>query len=117
MLSLINDNDSCYSGAAYLFVLGFGYSAYAAVIWSSVPLIVPEEQVATAFGLITSVQNLGLTVAPLIVGMLNHRYFLVSCFFTSVGMTATLAAVAMLFSDRNTTKALWSSKSSAYKSV
>lgn len=117
LLSIIKDNDSCIGGAFILFMLGFGYASYAAVIWSSVPLVVPKEQVATAFGLITSVQNLGLTAAPLVVGSLGHHYVLVSWFFTCVGLTATIAAVALLFMDRETSKALWTNKPTTYKTL
>mmetsp|Transcript_14208 Transcript_14208/g.26807 ORF Transcript_14208/g.26807 Transcript_14208/m.26807 type:complete len:421 (+) Transcript_14208:1821-3083(+) len=117
ILCLISDNNSCFGGAAVLIMLGLGYSSYAAVVWSSVPLVVPEEQIATAFGLVTSVQNLGLTVCPLIVGMLGTHYMIVSWFFVCVGMTATIAACALLYTDRETTKSLWTSQSSSYKSV
>ena len=68
---------------------GFAYSMYAAVIWPSVPLVVPQKYTGTAFGVITSVQNIGLVTFPLMVAAIynnsheqyipNVEYFFVIC--------------------------------------
>ena len=57
------------STPAYQILLGIGcaYCCFAAVIWPSVPQLVPESQLGTAYGLLTSMQNMGLFAAPLIV--------------------------------------------------
>lgn len=49
---------------------GLSYSAFAAVIWPSVPLVVPEELVGLAYGVITSIQNGGLASFPLIIAVI-----------------------------------------------
>jgi len=49
---------------------GVAYSLFAAVIWPSVPLTVDERLTGTAFGVITAIQNLGLTIFPLVVAYL-----------------------------------------------
>mmetsp|Transcript_23101 Transcript_23101/g.46198 ORF Transcript_23101/g.46198 Transcript_23101/m.46198 type:complete len:616 (-) Transcript_23101:58-1905(-) len=46
---------------------GIAYSCYAAVIWPSVPLTVDKKFTGTAFGVITSVQNIGLALFPLMI--------------------------------------------------
>ena len=48
--------------------LGFGYSVYAAALWGSIPYVCNPKQIGTAYGLCTAVQNIGLTVSPLIAG-------------------------------------------------
>mmetsp|Transcript_13297 Transcript_13297/g.21624 ORF Transcript_13297/g.21624 Transcript_13297/m.21624 type:complete len:687 (+) Transcript_13297:1-2061(+) len=46
---------------------GIAYSLYAAVLWPSVPLTVPKQYTGTAFGVITSIQNIGLALFPLVI--------------------------------------------------
>lgn len=49
-----------------LVLLGFGYSIYASALWGCIPYTVPPDVIGTAFGLTTSIQNIGLTLSPLI---------------------------------------------------
>lgn len=49
-----------------LVLLGVGYSIYAAALWGCIPYTVPPRLVGTAYGLCTAVQNIGLTISPLI---------------------------------------------------
>lgn len=49
-----------------LILLGIGYSVYAAALWSCIPYTVPKKLVGTAYGLCTAIQNIGLTITPLI---------------------------------------------------
>jgi len=51
-----------------LILLGIAYSIYAGALWSSIPYVVPAPQLGTAFGLCTSVQNIGLTFVPYLIG-------------------------------------------------
>jgi len=44
---------------------GLAYSAFAAALWPSVPYVVDEHLVGTAYGVITAIQNLGLATFPL----------------------------------------------------
>jgi MFS family permease len=53
-----------------LVVLGICYSIYASALWPSIALVVEEKYCATAYGVVTAVQNLGLAVGPLIVASL-----------------------------------------------
>jgi MFS family permease len=56
-----------------LIIVGFGYSIYASALWSSIPYIVPARTIGSAFGLTMSILSTGLTIAPLIVGVLEDR--------------------------------------------
>ena len=51
--------------AAPLVLLGLSYSLYAAALWPSIALVTQQRDHATAYGLVTAVQNLGQAVAPL----------------------------------------------------
>lgn len=56
-----------------LILVGFGYSIYASALWSSIPYIVPAKTIGSAFGLATSLQAVGLVIAPAITGKLEDR--------------------------------------------
>ena len=47
-------------GYAAMVLLGFSYSLVPAALWPSVPKVIPDRMLGTAFGLIYWVQNLGL---------------------------------------------------------
>jgi len=49
-----------------LSLLGVGYSVYAAALWGCIPYTVPARLIGTAYGLTTAVQNIGLTISPII---------------------------------------------------
>jgi MFS family permease len=59
--------------AVGLVCLGIAYSVYAAAIWPAVVYVVKKNQVGTAYGLVTAVQNSGLAIVPLIVGALTKK--------------------------------------------
>ena len=49
-------------------LLGIGYSLVPSAMWPSVPKIIPEKNLGTAFSLIYWIQNMGLLSVPLIIG-------------------------------------------------
>ena len=49
--------------------LGLGYAIFASVVWPAIPAVVDREQLGTAYGLTTSLQNFGLFVLPLLVSV------------------------------------------------
>lgn len=51
---------SAFWGYAAMVLLGFSYSLVPAALWPSVPKVIPEKMLGTAFALIYWVQNLGL---------------------------------------------------------
>lgn len=61
----------CYNEMYPLVLVGIGYSIYAAACWGSVPYVVDPNSVGTAFGIATAIQNIGLVIAPTIVGMIK----------------------------------------------
>jgi MFS family permease len=55
-------------------VLGIGFSLVPSAMWPSVPKIIPEHQLGTAFALIFWVQNWGLMGVPLLIGWVLETY-------------------------------------------
>lgn len=54
-------------------MMGVAFSLVPAVMWPSVAYVVEERKLGTAYGLMTMVQNIGLTVFNLLVGALNDQ--------------------------------------------
>jgi MFS family permease len=52
-------------------MIGIAFSLVPAVLWPSVPYLVEERRFGTAYGLMTMLQNIGLTVFNLSAGALN----------------------------------------------
>lgn len=55
-------------------LLGVGYSLVPAAMWPSVPKIVPEKNLGTAYSLIYWIQNMGMMLVPIFVGGIFKRY-------------------------------------------
>ena len=60
---------------AYLAIamLGIGYSLVPSAMWPSVPKIIPEKNLGTAYSLIYWVQNMGMWAVPIYVGRIFTR--------------------------------------------
>ena len=58
---------------------GLAYAGFAAVLWPSVPLVVEERLIGLGYGVVTSVQNLGLASFPQIVGAIATTKVSVEC--------------------------------------
>lgn len=100
---MMPDCDKCGYSVAPLAFMGLGYSIYAAVMWASIPYIVIPKTVGTAFGLVTAIQNLGLAVAPMIVGGIHDSqggYSGVSTFFIIVGCIGIISALFLNLVDK-----------------
>jgi MFS family permease len=52
-------------------LIGIAFSLVPAVLWPSVPYLVEEQRLGTAYGLMTMLQNIGLTAFNLAAGALN----------------------------------------------
>ncbi len=55
--------------AVMVIVLGIGFSLVPSAMWPSVPKIIPEKQLGTAYAVIFYIQNIGLMLVPLILGL------------------------------------------------
>ena len=57
-----------------IIILGIGFSLVPSAMWPSVPKIIPEKQLGTAYALIFWVQNIGLWGVPFIIGWVLDKY-------------------------------------------
>jgi MFS family permease len=95
-------------------MLGIGYSLVPSAMWPSVPKIVPEKNLGTAYSLIYWVQNLGMWFVPIYVGKIftreitepgNHIQEVTAAIhaeyvFIVLGIVAVLVALSLWFSSR-----------------
>jgi MFS family permease len=86
-----------------MILLGAAFVLVPACIWPSVPLIVDERRVGTAFGLMTAIQNLGLFAFPYANGALRdttHGYTASQVMFASLGLFGLIFSMLLLRADR-----------------
>jgi len=101
-----------------IILLGIGFSLVPSAMWPSVPKIIPENQLGSAFALIFYVQNWGLMGVPALIGWVLDKYcitgttvrdgFTVSTYdytipmliFTGFGILAVLFAFLLKREDR-----------------
>jgi MFS family permease len=61
-------------------VLGVGFSLVPSAMWPSVPKIIPEKQLGTAYALVFWVQNWGLMGVPALIGWVLNKYCFIGYF-------------------------------------
>jgi MFS family permease len=98
----------CYNQVYPLVLTGIGYSIFAAAIWGSIPYVVAPSTVGTAFGITTAIQNIGLVLAPSIVGEIkdrtvhiDHGYFWIQVFFIGLNVLGFFCNAYLYFLDMN----------------
>ncbi len=57
-----------------IIILGIGFSLVPSAMWPSVPKIIPEKQLGTAYAMIFWVQNIGLMGVPYLIGWVLNKY-------------------------------------------
>jgi len=88
-----------------LFCVGLFYAGYAAILWPSIPLVVDAKILGTAFGILTSLGNLNLSLSPLIFGAIKggteykEGYFWAIFFIMMQGVIALFCAAAVKVVD------------------
>jgi Na+/melibiose symporter-like transporter len=103
-------------GYAYVAIalLGIGYSLVPSAMWPSVPKIIPEKNLGTAYSLIYWVQNLGMWAVPIYVGRIftrtitqagNHAQEVQAAIYAEyifilLGVVAVAVALMLYFSSK-----------------
>lgn len=85
---------------------GLSYSGFAAVLWPSVPLVVQKQYIGLAYGVVTSVQNIGLASFPLIIATIytdsDDQYIPnVEYFFVGLAVCGTLVGFYLNYYDHH----------------
>ncbi|MFH1177402.1 MAG: MFS transporter [Acidobacteriota bacterium] len=57
-----------------IFFVGVALSLVPATLWAAIPMMVPENRLGTAFGVVGYVQNLGLWLFPMLAGMIADAH-------------------------------------------
>ena len=95
-------------------MLGIGYSLVPSAMWPSVPKIIPEKNLGTAYSLIYWIQNMGMWAVPIYVGRIfaseitevgNHAQEVAAAIhaeyvFIVLGIVAIAVAFMLFFSSR-----------------
>ncbi|DAZ98194.1 TPA: hypothetical protein N0F65_005326, partial [Lagenidium giganteum] len=85
---------------------GIGYSIFTSVLWPSVPLLVRDDHIGTAYGVMTSTMNLALAIFPIFVAVVHdhsHRYVPdVEWLFLSLALLGCIIAALLHAMDRAT---------------
>ena len=101
-----------------IIILGIGFSLVPSAMWPSVPKIIPEKQLGTAYALIFWVQNIGLMGVPALIGWVLNKYCITGTYlidgspvpsynytlpmiiFTSFGVIALVFALLLKAEDK-----------------
>lgn len=84
-------------------VLGISFSLVPAALWPSVPKIIDEKILGSAYCLIFWVQNVGLCLVPMLIGSLRAStgsYFVPMLVFSSFGVLAFILSIYLKAEDK-----------------
>ena len=84
-------------------VLGLSFSLVPAALWPSVPKIIDEKILGSAYCLIFWVQNIGLCLVPMLIGSLRQStgsYLVPMIVFSSFGILAFILSIYLKAEDR-----------------
>lgn len=98
---------------AVMILLGIAFSLVPSAMWPSVPKIIPQKQLGTAYALIFYVQNIGLMCVPMLIGWVvetfskyttpdgatAYDYTIPMCIFASFGAIAVFLATMLKTED------------------
>ncbi len=94
-------------------ILGIAFSLVPSAMWPSVPKIIPMKQLGSAYAIIFYIQNIGLSMVPLLIGWVIDRYSTIRtpdgtvsydytlpmCIFALFGFVAILIAWGLKHED------------------
>ena len=86
-----------------ILTLGVSFSLVPAALWPSVPKIIDEKILGSAYCLIFWVQNIGLCLVPMLIGSLRNAtggYFIPMLVFSSFGVLAFIFSLLLKKEDR-----------------
>lgn len=85
---------------------GLAYSGFAAVLWPSIAMVVEQRLVGLAYGIVVSIQNMGLASFPLVIAAIytanGNRYIPdVEVFFVVLAWIGVIIGLYLNFYDYN----------------
>ncbi|KDO31137.1 hypothetical protein SPRG_04275 [Saprolegnia parasitica CBS 223.65] len=104
-----------------LVLQGVAYCVFAAALWPSIPYVVDARLVGSAYGAITSIQNLGLALFPMLVAMVysvENKYLpSVEMLFVAFGALGSIAGILLNVVDFKNGSVLNRSSAAAARAV
>ena len=103
--------------------MGITYSVCAASLWPMVALIVSIENLGSAYGLMTALQNLGLAVAPLSIAPILgktatvEQYKTLEIVFVTIAAVSVLSSIVLFVLDRTCYESILSSSARNVKTI
>ena len=105
---------TAFYGYLAISMLGIGYSLVPSAMWPTVPKIIPDKNLGTAFSLVYWIQNMGMLLVPVFVGKIFKNMVTVAgdpvqeaaaavhaeFIFIGLGAAAVTIAVSLIFSSR-----------------
>ena len=104
--------ESVFITLAAIILLGISFSLVPAALWPSVPKLIDEKLLGSAYALIFWIQNIGLYAFPMIIGSvlsssnpgitdpLQYNYTVPMCVFASLGAAAMLLGLYLKVIDK-----------------
>jgi MFS family permease len=90
--------------AVAMVMLGFSFSLVPAALWPTIPLIIEEKRLGTAFGLMTLLQNVGMTAVPWLAGKITDisggDYTYTMMMFASLGFIGLVFSLLLKISEK-----------------
>jgi MFS family permease len=97
---------------AAIIILGISFSLVPAAMWPSVPKLIENKLLGSAYALIFWIQNIGLYAFPMIIGSvlkkvnpgvtdpLQYNYTIPMCVFASLGVLALILGIYLKVLDK-----------------
>ena len=90
--------------ASAMVLLGFSFSLVPAALWPTIPLLVEEKRLGTAFGLMTVLQNIGMAITPWLAGKLTDvsggNYTAALVMFACLGLVGLVFSILLKVSEK-----------------
>ena len=86
-----------------MILLGVAFSLVPSAMWPSVPKIIPMKLLGSAYAIIFYIQNIGLSLVPMLIGKLNGTdpsYMTSMSVFCSFGVAAVALSLILLVIDK-----------------
>jgi nitrate/nitrite transporter NarK len=86
-----------------MLILGVAFSLVPSAMWPSVPKIIPMKLLGSAYAIIFYIQNIGLSLVPMLIGKTNGSdpsYTTSMTIFSGFGVCAIIIAFALLLIDK-----------------
>jgi MFS family permease len=84
-------------------IMGIAFSLVPAAMWPSLPLIIDEKRLGSAYGLMTMLQNIGLALFPFLIGWVRDAtggYTAAMLVFSSIGVAGFIFSLLLKSGER-----------------